>query len=145
MPSFPWSRAMTANQVDDRPLGNWQYRRVLSPSYIRVLQRATTTGVRTTIYSGSMTVLQRAPVHAGAIVLQNDRDELKALLGERLCVASSGNIAAVAGQNGFATLANIAGSGVLLVVLAAYFEPTTAGILQVSLGIGAPLGAQQGV
>src|SRR5207248_3011266 len=65
MPSFPWSRAMTANQVDDRPLGNWQYRRVLSPSYIRVLQRATTTGVRTTIYSGSMTVVQRAPVQAG--------------------------------------------------------------------------------
>src|SRR5947208_13789257 len=65
MPSFPWSRAMTANQVDDRPLGNWQYRRVLSPSYIRVLQRATTTGVRTTIYSDSMTVVQRAPVQAG--------------------------------------------------------------------------------
>src|SRR5438477_8498716 len=86
-----------------------------------------------------------SPELAGAIVLQNDRDELKALLGERLCVASSGNIAAVGGQNGFATLANLAGSGVLLVVLAAYFEPTTAGILQVSLGIGAPLGAQQGV
>lgn len=69
MPSFIWSRAMTANQLGDNPLTNWQYEYV-PESFIRgavvtLMQRATTTGVRTTIYSGSQTINQRAPVQGG--------------------------------------------------------------------------------
>lgn len=68
MPSFPWSRAMTANQSDDRPLANWQFRRVpiaWEKAYVSILQRATTTGVRVTIFAGSTTIVQRSPVQAG--------------------------------------------------------------------------------
>lgn len=69
MPSFPWSRAMTANQLGDNPLTTWQYERIpnawINGAYVTILQRATTTGVRQTIYSGSTTIIQRAPVQGG--------------------------------------------------------------------------------
>lgn len=68
MPSFPWSRLMSANQVDDRPLANWQYRRVLAASLVQVTQRSTTTGNRQTLYSGSQTIVQRAPVRSGGTI-----------------------------------------------------------------------------
>lgn len=66
MPSFPWSRAMTANQLNDLPLSGWQFERVpngwVGGAYVGVLQKATTTGVRASYFSGSQTILQRAPV-----------------------------------------------------------------------------------
>lgn len=69
MPSFPFSRALTANQLGDNPLENWQYRRIpnawVRGASVELLQRATTTGVRQTIYSGSQTIIQRAPVQGG--------------------------------------------------------------------------------
>lgn len=69
MPSFPWSRAMTANQLGDNPLATWQYERVpnafVNGAYITIMQRATTTGVRQSIFSGSQNILQRAPVQGG--------------------------------------------------------------------------------
>lgn len=69
MPSFPWSRALTANQLGDNPLTGWQYEYVprewAAGAYVKLLQRATTTGVRATIYSGSQTITQRAPVQGG--------------------------------------------------------------------------------
>jgi hypothetical protein len=64
-PIFPWSVALTANQVDERPLANWQYRRLPFRAHVRVCQRATTNGVKTTIYSGSETIQQRAPEQGG--------------------------------------------------------------------------------
>lgn len=69
MPSLIWSRAMTANQLGDTPLANWQYERVPN-AYVRgaavsILQRATTTGVRTTVTNGSTTQQQRQPVQGG--------------------------------------------------------------------------------
>jgi hypothetical protein len=64
-PIFPWSIALTANQVDERPLQNWQYRRLPFRAHVRVCQRATTAGVKTTIYSGSETIQQRAPEQGG--------------------------------------------------------------------------------
>jgi hypothetical protein len=66
-PIFPWSVALTANQVDERPLANWQYRRLPFRAHVRVCQRATTTGVKTTIYSGSETIQQRAPEQGGGV------------------------------------------------------------------------------
>jgi len=56
---------MTANQTDDRPLANWQYRRVLQASLVQVTQRSTTNGNRQTFYSGSQTIVQRAPIRGG--------------------------------------------------------------------------------
>lgn len=65
MPSFPWSRAMTALQTDYRPLASWTFRRAPYRALVTILQRATTTGVRTTIKTGSTEILQRGPVQAG--------------------------------------------------------------------------------
>jgi hypothetical protein len=67
-PIFPWSIALTANQRDERPLANWQYRRLPFRAHVRVCQRATTTGVQTTIYSGAETIQQRAPEQAGGTI-----------------------------------------------------------------------------
>lgn len=69
MPSFVWSRALTANQLGDNPLSGWQYEYVpeawVGGAAVAIMQRATTTGVRQTIYSGSQTIIQRAPVQGG--------------------------------------------------------------------------------
>lgn len=68
MPQFPFSQALTANQLGFDPLTNWQYRTVpalMGPHAVKLLARATTTGVRLTIYSGAMTIQQRAPVQGG--------------------------------------------------------------------------------
>lgn len=69
MPSFPFSRAMTANQLGLNPLTDWQFERVPNAwpagARVAILLRATTLGVRSTIYSGSQTIVQRAVVQAG--------------------------------------------------------------------------------
>jgi len=67
-PIFCWSIALTANQADERPLANWQYRRLPFRAHVRVCQRATTTGVRTTIYSGAETIQQKSPEQAGGTI-----------------------------------------------------------------------------
>ena len=67
-PIFPWSVALTANQVDERPLAQWQYRRLPFRAHVRICQRATTNGVKTTIYSGSETIQQRAPEQGGGTI-----------------------------------------------------------------------------
>lgn len=64
-PIFAWSTALTANQRDQRPLANWQYRRLPFRAHVRVVQRATTNGVLTTIYSGAETIQQRCPEQGG--------------------------------------------------------------------------------
>lgn len=65
MPDFTWSRAMTANQLDDRPLANWKYRRLPFPALVTILQRATTVGVRETIDAGAQNIKQKSNVMAG--------------------------------------------------------------------------------
>lgn len=69
MPSFPFSQALTANQLGFNPLTGWQYEFVPS-AYIRgaavkLLARATDANVRLTIYTGGQTVQQRSPVQGG--------------------------------------------------------------------------------
>lgn len=66
-PIFTWSVALTANQRDQRPLANWQYRRLPFRAHIRVCQRATTNGVQTTLYSGAETIQQRCPEQGGGV------------------------------------------------------------------------------
>lgn len=65
MPQFPYSQALTANQLGFDPLTNWQYRYMPWDAYVKLLVRATTVGVRLTVYSGSTTIQQRAPVQGG--------------------------------------------------------------------------------
>lgn len=65
MPSFPWSTALVASSTDNRPLANWQFRRLPYRALVTILQRATTTGVRCTISTGSTVIQQRAPVQGG--------------------------------------------------------------------------------
>jgi len=62
MPQLAWSRAMTANQSDDRPLANWKFRRLPYRAYVRLMQKSTTTGVRMTVSTGSQEVTQKSPV-----------------------------------------------------------------------------------
>lgn len=69
MPSFIFSQALTANQIGFNPLTGWQFQRVPNAfragAYVAVLQRATTTGVRASIFSGSQNIQQRSPVQGG--------------------------------------------------------------------------------
>jgi hypothetical protein len=67
MPAFIWSTAMTANQLGLNPLAGWQYEYLPYASSITLLQRATTNGVRETVYSGSETIKERTPVQGGGV------------------------------------------------------------------------------
>lgn len=65
MPSFPFSQALTANQQGFNPVSSWQYSRAPWPARVKVLCRATTAGVRVTVFAGSDNVVQRSPVQSG--------------------------------------------------------------------------------
>jgi len=69
MPALLWSRTLVANQLGDSPLAGWQFERVPSAfmggAFVQVLQRATTTGVRATIFTGSQNIQQRSQVPGG--------------------------------------------------------------------------------
>lgn len=69
MPSFIWSQLMTANQIGFNPLTGWQFERVpnmfLRGAYVAILQRATTGGVVSSIFTGSQNIMQRSPVQGG--------------------------------------------------------------------------------
>ena len=65
MPQLPFSIAMTANQLGLLPLTGWQYERLPWPAQVLLLMRATATGVVATVYSGSETIQERAPMQAG--------------------------------------------------------------------------------
>ncbi len=65
MPDFTYSIAMTANQLDSRPLANWKYRRLPYRAAVTILQRATGVSVRQTIDAGAQNIQQKSPVSAG--------------------------------------------------------------------------------
>ena len=69
MPAFPYSQALTANQLGYNPLTSWQFEVVpmawMRGAAVSVLTRATTVGVRLTVYAGSQTIQQRSPVQGG--------------------------------------------------------------------------------
>jgi hypothetical protein len=65
MPAFIWSTTMTASQLGLNPLSGWQYEYLPYASSVTILQRATTGGVRETLYSGSDTIKERTPVQGG--------------------------------------------------------------------------------
>lgn len=69
MPSLIFSRALTANQLADNPVANWQFEYIPvmygRGAAVDVLIRATTTGVRLTLFAGTTTIVQRSPVQGG--------------------------------------------------------------------------------
>ena len=68
MPQFTFSQALVANQLGFNPLTSWQFERipvVWGQGYVNILVRATTTGTRITIYSGTTTIVQRSPIQGG--------------------------------------------------------------------------------
>lgn len=98
MPAFRWSDLMAANELGANPLSGWQYEYVpaawANGAVVKILQRATTTGVRTTIYSGGQTIVERSPVQGGGTIgvtpseLNTAPDVFIAQPGDRLKIAN---------------------------------------------------------
>jgi hypothetical protein len=65
MPDFVGSTALTASQLDQRPLANWKYRRLPFDALVTILQRATGASVRQTIDAGAQNIVQKSPVQTG--------------------------------------------------------------------------------
>jgi hypothetical protein len=65
MPQLPFSKALTANQLGFNPIAGWQYEYLPWPAQIILLMRATDANELATVYSGSETIQERAPMQAG--------------------------------------------------------------------------------
>lgn len=62
---FVASQALTANQAGYDPLSTWQNRYLPYNAVVSVLLRATTTGTRVSLNSGSRTIAQRQNIQGG--------------------------------------------------------------------------------
>jgi len=97
VPSFPVSQAMTALQSNYNPLTGWQYEFIPAAwrkgALVRIFARATTTGARLTVFSGSQTIQQRGPVQGGGTggttptVFTTPPVEFIAMPGDRLILS----------------------------------------------------------
>src|SRR5260370_10909490 len=65
MPQLVFSTALTANQLGLNPISGWQYEFLPWPAQIILLLRSTDVNLRATVYSGSETIQERAPVQGG--------------------------------------------------------------------------------
>src|SRR5438067_13122867 len=65
MPDFSFSQALTANQLDFRPLANWKYRRLPYRALVTVLINATGVSARETIGAGAQNIKQKSPITSG--------------------------------------------------------------------------------
>lgn len=65
MPALPFSQALTALQSGVNPLSGWAYEFLPWPAYVRIYMRATTTGARATIKTGSQEIQPRSPIQGG--------------------------------------------------------------------------------
>lgn len=90
MPQLPFSVLFTANQLGVNPLAGWQYEYLPWPAHVIILVRSTTTGNRMTVYTGSETIQERAPVQAGGTIgvtpseLNTPAISFQAAAGDRL-------------------------------------------------------------
>ena len=62
MPSLPFSNELTANQLGYNPLAGWQFEYVPWPAVAKLMVTCTDVNARMTVYSGSQTIQERAPV-----------------------------------------------------------------------------------
>jgi hypothetical protein len=67
MPDFHSSQALTASQLDFRPLANWKYRRLPFRALVTVIARATGASARLTADAGAQNVLQKSPIQTGGV------------------------------------------------------------------------------
>jgi len=67
VPDFTYSQALTANQLDFRPLANWKYRRLPFRALVTHLVRATGTSTRLTADAGAQNVQQKSPIQTGGV------------------------------------------------------------------------------
>lgn len=69
MPQLPFSQLLTANQLAFNPISGWQYEYLPWPASVILLMRtagaAAVPQARATVYSGSETIQERAPIQAG--------------------------------------------------------------------------------
>jgi len=65
MPQFPFSQALTANQLGFNPLSGWQYEWTPYPCSLLILIRATGNTAKLTLFSGSETIQERTPIQGG--------------------------------------------------------------------------------
>ena len=69
MPALPFSQALTANQLGFNPASGSQFEYVPAQwprgAVVSVLARATTTGARMAVSTGSQTVQERSPIQGG--------------------------------------------------------------------------------
>ncbi len=65
MPQFPFSQALTANQLGFNPLSGWQYEWTPYPCSILLLIRSTGLSAKLTIFSASETIQERTPIQGG--------------------------------------------------------------------------------
>lgn len=90
MPQFPFSTAMTANQLGLNPISGWQYEYLPWPAEIILLLRSTDAAERLTLYSGSETIQERSPVQSGGTAgvtpseLNTPAIAFRAAMGDRL-------------------------------------------------------------
>jgi hypothetical protein len=59
------SQALTANQSGYDPISTWQNRYLPYDAEVQLFIRATTTGTRLSLNSGSRTIAQRQPIQGG--------------------------------------------------------------------------------
>lgn len=59
------SQALTANQTGYDPISTWQNRYLPYDALVSIFIRATTTGARLSLNSGSRTIQQRSPIQGG--------------------------------------------------------------------------------
>lgn len=67
--TLTWSQGIAIGGTFD-PLTTWQYRYVPAPGIIRIVHRATLSGLLVTITSGSDTLQQESPVASGGTLGQ---------------------------------------------------------------------------
>ena|SRR5256885_10262367 len=67
MPDFHFSQALTANQLDFRPLANWKYRRLPFRALVTSIIRATGVSARLTADAGAQNVQQKSPIQTGGV------------------------------------------------------------------------------
>lgn len=65
MPQLTFSQALTANQLGYNPITGWQYEYLPFPAAVSIIVNATGVSARMTVYTGSQTIQQRAPVSSG--------------------------------------------------------------------------------
>lgn len=67
MPQLPFSTSLAIGALGVNPLAGWQYEYLPWPANVILLIRGTAGGINMTVYSGSETIQERAPIQAGGV------------------------------------------------------------------------------